>query len=228
MAIYVVGDTHGDYDWSKLNTVQFPEQKRLTRADYVIVLGDWGGVWDGGASDSYVQKWYEEKNFTTLFVDGNHENFDALTKYPVVEWNGGKVQFITPHIIHLMRGQIYTIEGKTFFVMGGAPSTDKYRRTEGVSWWAQEVPTSEELYEGLNNLDAVGNKVDFVLTHTAPYEVAKLALNAWYVDKDPVNQYLEVVAETVDYGDWYFGHWHTDIDYGKFHGCYHRSPRRIV
>ena len=228
MAIYVVGDTHSDYDWSKLNTVQFPEQKRLTRADYVIVLGDWGGVWDGGKQDKYVQDWYESKRFTTLWIDGNHENFDELARYPVEQWNGGKVQFIRPNIIHLMRGQVYTIEGKTFFTMGGAPSVDRAHRREHVSWWAQEMPTNEEFYEGFRNLDSVDNKVDFVLTHTAPIEAAKYGIGAYWVEPDAVNQYLQVVSETVEYKDWYFGHWYTDIDFLNFHGRYRLAPERIA
>ena len=228
MAIYVVGDTHGDYDWSKLNTVQFPEQKQLTSADYVIVLGDWGGVWDGGKQDKYVQDWYEDKNFTTLWIDGNHENFDELARYPVYKWNGGKIQIIRSNIFHLMRGQIYTIEGKTFFTMGGAPSVDRAHRREHVSWWEQEIPTKEELYEGLWNLTKADNKVDFVLTHTAPIDAARYGLGAHWVEPDVVNQYLQVVAETVEFGQWYFGHWHTDIDFLNFHGRYRLAPERIV
>lgn len=49
---------------------------------------------------------------------------DSLAEYPVSEWNGGKVQFIRPNVIHLTRGQIYNIDGSTFFTMGGARSHD--------------------------------------------------------------------------------------------------------
>ena len=46
MSVYVTGDTHGDIDWSKLNTTHFPEQKDLTEDDLVIIAGDFGGLWD--------------------------------------------------------------------------------------------------------------------------------------------------------------------------------------
>ena len=46
--IFVTGDTHGEHDIHKLNTIGFPEQKGLTRDDYVIICGDFGGVWNRG------------------------------------------------------------------------------------------------------------------------------------------------------------------------------------
>lgn len=66
----------------------------------------------------------EDKSFTTVFVDGNHENFDRLYSYPVKEWNGGKVHEIRPSVLHLMRGEVFTIEDKKFFAFGGASSHD--------------------------------------------------------------------------------------------------------
>ena len=64
------------------------------------------------------------KNFTTLFVDGNHENFERLYRYPVEEWHGGKIHKIRDSVIHLMRGETYDIDNKKFFVFGGAKSHD--------------------------------------------------------------------------------------------------------
>lgn len=102
--IYITSDTHGITDWEKLNTLNFPEQKFMNPDnDYVIITGDFGGVW-GDEDDDYVQKFYNSRNFTTLFIDGNHENHDLLDKYPVEEWHGGKVHKISERVIHLMRG----------------------------------------------------------------------------------------------------------------------------
>ncbi|MCI5599128.1 MAG: metallophosphatase, partial [Ruminococcus sp.] len=44
--IYITGDTHQNIDISKLNTKNFPEQKELTKSDYVIICGDFGMVWN--------------------------------------------------------------------------------------------------------------------------------------------------------------------------------------
>ena len=47
-----------------------------------------------------------------------------LSAYPITEWNGGKVHKIADNIIHLMRGQVFDIDGIRFFTMGGASSHD--------------------------------------------------------------------------------------------------------
>ena len=102
----------------------FPEQAEMTKDDYMIVCGDAGLVWHGDKSDDPQLDRLEALPFTVLFVDGNHENFDALNEYPVEQWHGGKVHKIRPHVIHLMRGQAFELQGRTFFTMGGAQSHD--------------------------------------------------------------------------------------------------------
>ena len=56
--IYITGDTHGMIDWEKINTTRFPEQRDLTWEDHLIILGDFGGVWDGAEQDRYIIKTY--------------------------------------------------------------------------------------------------------------------------------------------------------------------------
>ena len=43
--IYVTGDTHGEHDIAKLFPGAFPDGKKLTRNDYLIITGDFGGGW---------------------------------------------------------------------------------------------------------------------------------------------------------------------------------------
>ena len=120
--VFATGDTHGNF--LRFRPENFPEQENMTKNDYVIICGDFGGVWDGSKKERQTLDWLESLPFTVLFVSGNHENFDLLKKLPVEEWHGGKVQFIRPHVIHLLRGQVFEIEGYTFFTMGGASSHD--------------------------------------------------------------------------------------------------------
>ena len=63
--IYVTGDTHMKIDINKLNTNNFPQQKQLTKKDFVIVCGDFGMVWNGGKEEKYWLNWLNENNFTT-------------------------------------------------------------------------------------------------------------------------------------------------------------------
>ena len=158
--------------------------------------------------------------FTTLFVCGNHENFDMLYKYPTELWNGGLVRKITPNILHLTRGQVFEINGNSFFTFGGGMSIDKLWRQEGRSWWPQEIPTHAEIETGLSNLERVGNKVDYVLTHTCPSELVP-RLNFEKMD-DPVCKMLDEFQELLTYKLWYFGHMHVDRRIGKFRAIYNQ------
>ena len=104
MAVFITGDTHGDFTRFKKDI--FYEQAELTKEDCVIIAGDFGGVWDGSRQERHWLDWLEAKSFTTLFVSGNHENFDMLAELPTEEWHGGTVQCIRSSVIHLLRGQI--------------------------------------------------------------------------------------------------------------------------
>lgn len=211
MAIYVTGDTHRDVDGAKL--LSFADKNpQLTKDDYVIICGDFGGVWDERTLDKDL-KVYENLPFTTLFVDGNHENFRLLNSFPVTGWNGGKVHIIKPDIIHLMRGQVFGLEGHTIFTFGGATSVDKAFRREGESWWAEEMPSYEELDEGLANLRARDNKVDYIITHSCGERALMyppLRTRGNQMSMYPENHLLSNFEDVVEYKKWYFGHYHMD------------------
>ena len=217
--IYITGDTHGTEDWEKLSEGNFLEQEYMhPDIDFVIVTGDFGGVW-GDEDDDYVLKFYNSRNFTTLFIDGNHENHDLLDKYPVEEWHGGKVHKISDSIIHLMRGQVFNLEGFTIFTMGGAESTDKQYRKEGESWWAREMPSDEEYKEAIENLRKVNFKVDVVLTHCAPEGYIGKEMNG-FVDRsgNRLTRFLDslIVDCGLEFKHWYFGHYHMNMDWENF------------
>ena len=89
MAVWITGDIHGNPQ--RFSTDNFPEQKEMTKDDVVIILGDFGLVWDYSGenkTEKYWLDWLENKPFTTLFVDGNHDNFDRLDDYPIEQWHG--------------------------------------------------------------------------------------------------------------------------------------------
>ena len=120
--VFVTGDCHGNF--RRFQSECFPEQANMTKGDTVIIAGDFGGVWFGDSRDDETLDWLERLPFTLAFVCGNHENYDALERYPVAEWHGGKVHRVRPHVLHLMRGQIFELDGYLFFTMGGAKSHD--------------------------------------------------------------------------------------------------------
>ena len=89
------------------------------------MCGDFG-IWHDNAEERYWLKWLNNKPFTTVFVDGNHENFDRLysDEFPIVDFHGGKAHKIRDNIYHLMRGYVFEFDGKRFFCLGGASSHD--------------------------------------------------------------------------------------------------------
>lgn len=162
MAIFVTGDTHGpdklslhsvDGFVNRLNMMSFPEQKEMTKDDFVVILGDFGGVWNYTGEtkeEKHNLDWLESRSFTTLFIPGNHENYDCLTGlsdktlidswmfknlnqkvkkqilngYPQKAWHGGVVRVIRPSVLMLERGYVFEIDGCKCFAFGGARSHD--------------------------------------------------------------------------------------------------------
>ncbi|MBE6017976.1 MAG: hypothetical protein E7233_10315 [Lachnospiraceae bacterium] len=214
--IFITGDTHRIRDIDKLEVEQFPEQEMLTKDDYLIIAGDFGAVWTGDEQDDEILEYHDFKNYTTLFIAGNHENHDLLERYPVELWNGGKVRRIRDSVLQLMNGQVYEIDGKTFFTMGGATSVDKVFRKEGISWWPQEEPSEEEYAQALENLNKAGNSVDYIITHTCPEKVRKQAFSVYddFVEySSGVEQFLDIVYDNVAYKKWFAGHIHIDREF---------------
>lgn len=213
--IYVTGDTHGEE--GRFKYMDSAMERKLTENDKLIVCGDFGYISDGGYPERMFLRFMAEKKYQILWVDGNHENFDLIDEYSVDEWCGGKVHVIrrdkegNPKIIHLMRGQVFEIEGKKIFTFGGAHSIDKYMRTPHRSWWPQEMPRDFEMKEAIANLEKVGNKVDYIITHAAPEETMCI-FHPNHPEEKPLNIFLEWVRETVEYRHWYMGHLHRDED----------------
>lgn len=233
--IYVTGDCHQNFE--KLNMSSFPEQKEMTKNDYMIICGDFGAVWNKdqeSKQETWILDWLEvDKPFTTLFVDGNHENFDRLYKYPVEEWHGGKVHKIRPSVIHLMRGQVFDIDGVSIFSFGGAQSHDisggildpkdpKFKlkrdsldmnyisyRINHISWWKEELPSEEEMEEGRRNLEKHNNEVDFIVTHCCASSTQTLLGRGFY-KTDIETAYFEELKQKVKFKKWFFGHYHDN------------------
>ena len=89
MSIYITGDCHGDY--RRFSTEIFPEQYTMGKSDYVIVCGDFG-YWSEDREQLWWRKWLDKKPFTTLWVDGNHENYDLLASCPVKDKKGNEFE----------------------------------------------------------------------------------------------------------------------------------------
>ena len=107
--VYITGDLHGDF--SRFSS---PAMRRLRKGDTLIVCGDFGFIWNGDKKEEALLKKIGSRPYAVLFLDGCHENFDLLKEYPVTDWKGGRAQVISGNLVHLMRGQLYTLEGYRF------------------------------------------------------------------------------------------------------------------
>ena len=226
--IYITGDTHSDF--SRFTEENFPIQSEMTKDDYIIICGDFGGVWtfeEESRREKEALDWLNNKNFTTLFVDGNHENYTRLYNYPIEEWKGGKVHKIRDSVLHLMRGEIFDIDNKKIFAFGGARSHDiqdgilnldeeekiyeyrkrgAYFRIRDFSWWDLELPTSQEMENGIENLEKINYKVDYIISHCCPTSIQAL-INSTY-KRDVLTDYLQQISKKCTFKRWYFGHYH--------------------
>ena len=210
--IYITGDTHGDIDFSKLLSLK---DKNLTYDDCLIICGDAGICW------SYSLFWkfkemYSSLGCTIIFIDGNHENFEMLNNMPLVEYKGALMHRIDKHIFHVLRGEIMTINDKTFLCIGGAVSIDKAYRTPYLSWWPEEEITYHDIDNALDNLKKVNNKVDYVITHCVD---TKTVLKEFGFRRDVCTDQLIFIDRVVDYKHWYFGHYHFDRKISKKKTC---------
>ena len=250
--IYITGDCHRNFE--RFNRSVFPEQAQMIKGDYVIICGDFRGVWDKeieGMEETMLLDWLDCKPFTTLFVDGNHENFDRLYSYPVEEWHGGKVHKIRDSVIHLMRGQVFEIGGYKFFTFGGAQSHDisggilelndpEYKqkaaeldkgilpyRTNHLNWWKQELPSKEEMEEGRSNLSKHGHEVDFIVTHCCATSTQEEMASARFAS-DMLTDYLEEIKQATRFKKWFFGHYHANVNVNEREILLYEQIIRIV
>lgn len=223
--IFITGDTHRELDIHTINPREFVEGRTLTRDDYVIICGDFGCIWDGDSGDRFWLNWLESEGWNTLFIDGNHENFDVLNTYPEEEWHGGKIHRIRSNIMHLKRGEVFEIEDKKFFCFGGAPSHDAQYRQEHVNWWKDELATTQEMENAIKNLKKHNWKVDYVITHDV-YGSHKFAdkffcdLSIYGEGYHPIAPFLEEIRSKLEYTYWFHGHYHTDqVDMNQKKPC---------
>ena len=205
--IYITGDTHGQIDNFVNGKI---DDKGWGKDDYLIICGDFGFVFLDDESESEELDYLATKPYTICFADGNHENFHKIFSYPQEEWNGGKVHRIRGNIVHLMRGQVFEIEGKKFFTMGGAFSIDRYMRRLNYSYWREELPNDAEYREAVKNLENNNFEVDIVISHTAPTEIIRRFGRTPDAHEIELTGFLEWVMYKVKHSHWYFGHWHLD------------------
>lgn len=211
--IYLTGDTHGDIDRFKHGKLRW-----LGKRDTVVVLGDFGFVWDGSREEQKKLDWLRKRPYTLLFLDGSHENYDLLKQYPTEERFGGKVQALGGNVYHVCRGSVLELEEKKYLCFGGAESQDREDREPGVNWWKEEMPSDEEYAFCEENLAACDYQVDYVLTHDAPSRFLDFTALA-SGENNQLHSFLDKILLKLTYDKWFFGCYHKDTQLSTKSRC---------
>ena len=183
--VYLTGDTHGDIDRFRHGKLRW-----LGKRDTVVVLGDFGFVWDGSKEEQKKLDWLRKRPYTLLFLDGSHENYDLLKEYPAEEKFGGRVQALGGNVYHVCRGSVLELEGKKYLCFGGAESPDREDREPGVNWWTQDAPSRFLDFTAL----AVG-------------------------ETNQLHAFLDKILLKLTYEKWFFGCYHKDVQLSTRSRC---------
>lgn len=211
--IYLAGDMHGPIGFYDL--VYEAQEHCLSEDDYLIVLGDFGLIFaqEKTTRETHLLNTLNEQPWTTLFIDGNHENFQRLwnkEEFPDISFGGAVASKVRDKVIYLQRGAVYTIEDKTFLTIGGADSIDKAYRTPNYSWWEQETITQNDIDVAMKNMAKYNYNIDYMLTHTCPKEILPYCFEELFEGFDESSEKLSQIADKIQFKKWYFGHLHID------------------
>ena len=204
--IYVTGDFHGDYE--KFSSKEF---KKLKKGDTLLVCGDFGFIWEGSKAEARLLKKIGRKKYKVLFVEGTHDNIKLIRSYPTEELFGGRARKISGNLYQLQRGEIFEIEGKSFFAFGGGETDDAFELIEGENYWREELPSPEELSLARDNLKAHGDAIDYIISHECAGKMRDFLLSQRNLDECNVLQrFFDKLTEEISYKAWFFGRYHLD------------------
>ena len=202
--IYFTGDTHGE-----LSRFKTAAAKKLKKGDYLLICGDFGFIWNGSSEEEKNIKWLSKRKYNIVFVEGAHENFELLAKYPVVDFAGGKARKIAENIYQFIRGGIFEIEGKKIFAFGGGDDEEldlaDFRECEEF----QRLPSDEECEHAKKILEESENKVDYIMTYDVGFKMRgflEMESNCF----NNLHAFLNEVSVSCSFGKWFFGCFHMD------------------
>ena len=215
--INFLSDNHGPDFMDGLLNYQ-PENKN----DLLILLGD--TCLKLSEKEKYINfdKWLLSRDYNIAIVDGNHENYSWLDSQPEEIWNGGKINRISKNIVRLKRGEIYNIEGDSFFVFGGCSTSKKWK--ELGLWHEGDTPSKAQLENAYENLKKANYQVDYILTH-------KYFCNECFVPMGGSEHSLFMLNRFIDsnvtFKKWISGHRHQDYFIDEKHQVVFTTVRSL-
>lgn len=160
--VMLAGDWHGNQSWARFSC----EIAARSGCRAIVQLGDFG-LWPGreDAWLDHVDGCARDAGLEVVWIDGNHENHDALDAWRSSSDERGLVR-MRDRVTWATRGSRWEWAGVRFGALGGAVSLDRFLRREGRSWWPQESISSADV-------DRLGDsRLDVLVTHTPPTPAA--------------------------------------------------------
>lgn len=144
--LLLAGDWHGNSVWAG-KALNLASRQGVST---VLQLGDFGFSAEGEGVLDILSITAAAYDLTLLVVDGNHEDFPLLERFPVLtDGPAAGLRPVRPRIWHLPRGLRWTWRDPDgaehdWLAVGGAVSVDRQLRTEAYSWWPGEELTVAE------------------------------------------------------------------------------------
>jgi len=221
--IFYVGDIHGRVD----DVMVIDRAAVEAGVEIVVQVGDFGIRWKG-LEGCPITKYFTDREGGPVWYTcgGNHDNWDewgslqAKQAGPGCAIDASKTVELAPGCFYVTRGTVLDLDGKSHIFFGGAESTDKLHRVEGISWWAAETPNREEFETFFESMET--ERPEVVITHDAPLCVEIDRINR---DTNPTPRNLQNVLDYCDHTPvaWYFGHHHIlqtwEVNGIKFQCC---------
>lgn len=223
--IYLTGDTHGNFKRIK----RFCEENHTNVDDILIVLGDNGVNFTGGARDKWLKTSLANYPITFFLIRGNHDRRPSSLKTISKVSKFGNECYTEEYsnIYYGIDGKQYLFDEKKCLVIGGAYSVDKFYRLEYCpdAWFANEQLSEVEMKKIID--DVSGKKYDFVLTHTAPEQMIpyeSLPMRLTGIDKS-MEYFFDKLHGNITYKKWYCGHFHIEKVVGNMEFMFENIKR---
>lgn len=212
MRLMILGDVHGQTNWA----VKMIRQAKRKEVDRIIQVGDFG-IWthwlDGITFLDTLNEELRKAGIKLYFVAGNHSNFDHIEWH---EANGPKDYnghtYLRTHILYTGRTNYWQWGTRSYCAAGGAVSVDKDHRTLGETYWSQEKLPVEKVVE----LERVGRRADYLITHDAPTCVPMSNLKP-DLESAAHRQLMDRVGKVIRPTLWFHGHYHKNMKYSFMH-----------
>ena len=233
--LYFRGDIHGE----AINSFSFkyhPYMRELTKDDYIFILGDCGIPWNYATEkkDLHQLKWLNNQKYKTVFIAGNHDNYDLIEQMPQIDFYGGKARQLVyknniyNNIIYIDYPTIINIQGQKILIIPGADSHDiKDGIIDGNDkHWKQiykEKMKNPFCFMRVSHItwweqekikieeakELLKNEIDFdlILSHDCPAEQIRYIAGATMLPTDG-EIFLQEVLDTINYKIWLHGHMH--------------------